>query len=129
MTERWKPEGYASVSPYLICWDPPVVIDFLAAVFGAEELGRFEHEDSSIMHAEVRIGDSVVMIGGAGEGWPPVPSHVHVYVPDVDATYARALDHGGEAVQEPRGPEGDPDRRAGVRGPGGTTWWIGTRMG
>ena len=128
MTVTWKPEGYNSVSPYLVARDVPEVIDFLVTVFGAEELRRFEHEDSSVMHAEVRLDDSVIMLGGAGEGWPAQTSHVHVYVPDVDATYAKALASGGVSVQEPTGPEGDPDRRGGVRGPGGNTWWIGTTM-
>jgi PhnB protein len=128
MSVSWKPEGYNSVSPYLIARDVPGVVDFLVAAFDAEELRRFEHEDSSVMHAEVRVDDTVIMLGGAGEGWPAVAGHVHVYVPDVDATYERALASGGDSVQEPTGPHDDPDRRGGVKGPGGNTWWIGTTM-
>lgn len=79
------------------------------------------------MHAEVRIDDTVVMIADGVDGWPPVPSHVHVYVRDVDATYRRALEAGAKSVQEPVKKE-DPDKRGGVKDAGGTTWWIGTKI-
>ena len=93
-TVTYKPEGYSTVSPYLIAAGAQRVIDFLKNAFGARELRRYDMPDGSIMHAEVRIGDTVVMIGDAGENWPPVPAHLHVYVDDVDATYRRALDAG-----------------------------------
>jgi uncharacterized glyoxalase superfamily protein PhnB len=67
------------------------------------------------------------MIADAAESWPPVPSHVHVYVADVDTTYRRALEAGATSVQEPAKKE-DPDRRGGVKDAGGTTWWIGTKV-
>jgi hypothetical protein len=76
---------------------------------------------------EVRIGDSVVMLADGGEGWPPVPTYVHIYVPDVDATYALALRAGGTSVQEPVKKQ-DEDKRGGVKDPGGTTWWIATKV-
>ncbi|MGH7540078.1 MAG: VOC family protein [Gemmatimonadota bacterium] len=129
MSDAWKPPGYSSVSPYLVTERAQQVIDFLVSSLGATALRRYENEDGSIMHAEVRIDDTVVMIGEAGENWPPVPSHLHVYVPDVDAAYERALAAGGEAVQAPVRREGDPDRRGGVRDPGGNTWWLSTRAG
>jgi PhnB protein len=75
------------------------------------------------VHAEVRIDDTVVMIADGGEGWPPVPSHVHVYVPEVDAVYARALEAGATPVKKD-----DEDKRGGVRDAGGTTWWIATKV-
>jgi uncharacterized glyoxalase superfamily protein PhnB len=80
------------------------------------------------MHAEVRLGDTVVMLGDNGEGWPPAPAHVHVYVGDVDATYRRALAAGATSVQEPIQKQ-DEDKRGGVKDAGGTTWWIATRVG
>jgi uncharacterized glyoxalase superfamily protein PhnB len=84
--------------------------------------------DGSIMHAEVRIDDTVVMLGEAGGDWHAAPSHVHVYVRDVDASYARAVSVGGVAVQAPTQREGDPDRRGGVKDPGGNTWWLSTQV-
>lgn len=123
-----KPAGYNSVSPYLVVSGAGGTIDFLKDVFGAVELRRFPTEDGRIMHAEVRIDDTVVMLADAADGWPPIPSHVHVYVPDVDHTYRRALAAGAEAVQEPVKKD-DEDKRGGVRDAGGTTWWISTRAG
>lgn len=80
------------------------------------------------MHAEVRIGDTVVMIGTAGTNWPSVPAHVHVYVADVDKCYARALEAGGVAVQAPERKGEDPNRRGAVKDPAGNTWWIATQI-
>ena len=128
MTASYKPEGYSTVSPYLIAAGAQAVIDFLKKAFGARELRRYDMPDGSIMHAEVRIGDTVVMIGDAGEHWPAVPAHVHVYVDSVDETYRRALDAGGVSVQPPQQKGQDPDRRGGVKDPAGNTWWIATQV-
>lgn len=125
---RHKPEGYPAVSPYLVVDGAARTIEFLAAVFGAVELRRFPGPNGTLMHAEVRIDDSVLMLADSTAEWPPVPSYVHVYVPDVDATYRRALDAGAISVQEPVQKE-DEDKRGGVRDAGGTTWWIATRIG
>jgi PhnB protein len=70
----------------------------------------------------------VIMLGDAGENWPAIGAHVHVYVPDVDATYRRALQAGATSVQAPVQKE-DEDKRGGVKDAGGTTWWISTRIG
>ncbi|HYR07094.1 MAG TPA: VOC family protein [Longimicrobium sp.] len=128
MTSTHKPAGYTTVAPYLIVAGAGGTIDFLKQVFGAQELRRFAAEDGGIMHAEVRIDDTVVMVADGVEGWPPMASHVHVYVPDVDDTYRRALAAGAESVQEPVKKD-DEDRRGGVKDAGGTTWWIATRVG
>jgi PhnB protein len=124
----YKPKGYSSVSPYLIVAGAQKVIDFLQQTFGARALRRHDRPDGSIMHAEVQIADTVVMIGEAGGNWPAVPAHVHVYVEDVDATYRLALAAGGVSVQAPER-KSDPDRRGGVKDPSGNTWWIATQAG
>jgi PhnB protein len=123
-----KPEGYSSVSVYLVVDGAQRVIDFLKKTFNATELRRYDMPDGSIMHAEVRIDDTVVMIADGGGAWPAFPSWLHVYVQDVDATYQRALEAGGVSVQAPERKEGDPDRRGGVKDPGGNTWWIATQV-
>ena len=128
MAASYKPEGYSTVSPYLIAAGAQAVIDFLKKAFGARELRRYDMPDGSIMHAEVRIGDTVVMIGDAGEHWPAVPAHLHVYVDSVDETYRRALDAGGVSVQLPQQMGQDPDRRGGVKDLAGNTWWIATQL-
>ncbi len=68
------------------------------------------------------------MVADSAPSWPPVPSHVHVYVPDVDSTYTKALAAGAESVQEPVRKQ-DEDKRGGVKDSGGTTWWIATKVG
>jgi len=124
----YKPAGYTSVAPYLIVAGAGATIDFLKQVFDASELRRFAEPGGKVMHAEVRIADTVVMMGDAGEGWPPAAAHVHVYVSDVDATYARALAAGATSVQAPVQKQ-DEDKRGGVKDAAGTTWWISTRVG
>jgi uncharacterized glyoxalase superfamily protein PhnB len=124
----YKPAAYSSVSPYLIVTGAQKVIDFLRETFDATPLRRFDAPDGAIMHAEVRIDDTVVMMGEAGGSWPPAPAHVHVYVRDVDETYRRALAAGGVSVQEPQQRSGDPDKRGGVKDPAGNTWWISTQL-
>ena len=123
----YKPDGYTAVSPYLIVKGAARTIDFLTAALGATEIRRFTDDKGGIRHAEVRIDDTVVMIADGVEGWPPAPSHVHVYVPDVDAVYQRALAAGAEPVQVPVKKD-DADKRGGVKDAGGTTWWIATKV-
>jgi uncharacterized glyoxalase superfamily protein PhnB len=128
MNHAYKPAGYTSVSPYLIVAGAARVVEFLKEAFDATELRRFDMPDGTIMHVEVRIDDSVVMMGDAGGPWQPAPAHVHVYVRDVDETYRRALAAGGVSVQEPQQRAGDSDKRGGVKDPAGNTWWIGTQQ-
>ncbi|MCI0624149.1 MAG: VOC family protein [Acidobacteria bacterium] len=127
MSTSYKPNNYSTVSPYLIVDGASGTIEFLKSVFGAVELRRFSDAAGKLMHAEVRIDDTVVMIADGGDGWPPVPSYVHVYVKDVDAAYRRALEAGAASVQEPVKKE-DEDKRGGVKDAGGTTWWIATKV-
>jgi PhnB protein len=123
----YKPAGYTSVSPYLVVADAIETIGFLTRVFGAVEIRRFPGPDNRIMHAEVRIDDSVLMLADGNSNWPPIPAYVHIYVPDVDAIYQRAIDFGATPVQEPvKG--GDADKRGGVKDASGITWWIATKV-
>jgi PhnB protein len=123
MSAPYKPEGYTSVAPYLIVDNAARTIEFLVRTFGAVEIQRIPAKTGGIMHAEVRIDDTVVMLADKALDWPAVDAHVHVYVPDVDATYRRAIEAGGMPVQEPVKKD-DPDKRGGVRDAGGATWWI-----
>lgn len=123
----YKPAGHASVAPYLIVRGSAQTLDFLGAVFGATELFRMADPAGGIRHAEVRIDDTVVMVADEVDGWPAMPSHVHVYVTDVDATYQKALAAGAEPVQAPVKKQ-DADKRGGVKDAGGTTWWIATKV-
>lgn len=125
MTTGFVPPGRSTVSPYLLVPSVSGALAFLAEVFASIELHRVADESGAIRHAEVRIGDSVIMLGerpGAA-----MPASVHVYVPDVDATYAKALAAGAATLSAPRDlPYGD--RSAGVRDAQGNLWWIGTHL-
>jgi uncharacterized glyoxalase superfamily protein PhnB len=127
MRPSYKPEGYSTVSPYLIVEGASGTIEFLVRVFDAIELRRFPDATGKLMHAEVRIEDTVVMLADGGGDWPSIPANVHIYVADVDATYRRALEAGATSVQEPMKKD-DEDKRGGVKDAGGTTWWIATRV-
>ncbi|MEI7035735.1 VOC family protein [Fulvimonas yonginensis] len=124
---KHKPAGHPAVSPYLLVADARAMLDFLAATFGARELYRKTREDGSIMHAEVQIDDSVVMLGERPERAAAICGSVHVYVPDVDACHARGLVAGATSVSPPTDqPYGD--RTAGLRDAEGNLWWIGTHL-
>ena len=124
----YKPDGHTSVAPYLVVDGATRTIDFLKRVFGAAEVVSIPSPGGGVLHAEVRIDDTVVMLSdGHPPQFPPMPAHVHVYVRDVDAVYRRALDAGAVSVQEPVRKD-DPDKRGGVRDAGGTTWWIATTV-
>jgi PhnB protein len=128
MNSNWKPEGYNAVSVYIVANGAQSVLDFLRQTFDAEPLRRFDTPDGKIMHAEVRVGDTVLMIADSGGSYPPFPVWLHVYVPDADATYQAALKAGGVSVQEPARKEHDTDKRGGFQDPAGNTWWVATQV-
>jgi PhnB protein len=121
------PDGYQNVIPYLIVDGAAALLDFVMQAFGAAEHERMAREDGSIGHAEVRIGDSVVMVSDSRGEWKPMQAAMYVYVPDTDATYHRAIEAGATSLMEPAD-QFYGDRNAGVRDPFGNIWWIGTRV-
>lgn len=127
MSVPFKPQGYSSVSPYLIVNGAAGTIAFLVRVFGGVERRTFRDDRGKLLHAEVQIDDTVVMLADATDHWPAIEAHVHIYVRDVDATYRQALEAGATSVQAPVKKE-DEDKRGGVKDAGGTTWWISTKM-
>jgi uncharacterized glyoxalase superfamily protein PhnB len=121
------PEGYHTITPYFTVANAAKLLEFLKQAFGAEETFRMAGPDGAIRHAEARIGDSVVMIGQARDQWKPSPNTLYLYVPDVDATYGKALAAGARSIQEPTTyPYGD--RSGGVEDSQGNTWWIATHV-
>jgi PhnB protein len=121
------PDGYHSVTPFLVVQGVARLIDFLSQAFDAKETGRMLTPEGSIMHAEVRIGDSVVMMSEARDESRAMPGMIHLYVNDTDATYQRALQAGATSLQEPAD-QFYGDRSAGVKDPVGNHWWIATRQ-
>lgn len=127
MVEDFKPDGYHTITPYLVVPDIPQQIAFLEAVFGATAIEQMSFDDGTVNHAEVAIGDSRVMMGRAPEGRAPTGAMLYVYVPDTDATYRRALAAGATSVQEPNDAYYG-DRNAGVADSAGNQWWIATHI-
>jgi uncharacterized glyoxalase superfamily protein PhnB len=120
------PEGYHTVTPYLVVRDAAAEIEFMKKAFGATESHPpMRHPDGRIMHAEMQIGDSRVMLGEANEQWPATTSTLHLYVTDADAMYKRALAAGARSTMEPMD-QFYGDRSGGVKDPSGNTWWIST---
>jgi len=128
MSQAYKPEGHNAVSPYLLVSDVKQLLAFVSRTFDAQELSRWELPDGTLKHVEVRIDDTVLMMGERPVTQLTMTGSVHVYVPDVDATFNKALNAGATAIVEPRAqPYGD--RTAGVQDLEGNYWWIGTRLG
>ena len=121
------PDGYHTVTPFLLVKGASEVIEFLKQAFGAVESSRHKLPDGSIMHAEVRIGDSNVMLADASQKWPSMPTMLYVYVQDVDKVYKKAVQAGGKSLREPTN-EFYGDRSAGVMDAGGNQWWIATHI-
>ena len=117
-------DTYRTVTPYLVVSDADAELAFLKAAFGATEVDCQRNPDNRVMHAEMKIGDSLVMLGQAGGRWTPRPAALYLWVDNVDATYARALQAGATSESEPEDkPYGH--RNAGVVDQNGITWWIG----
>lgn len=127
MTVKPVPEGYHTVTPWIISRDTAGVIDYMIAAFGAEELARVVGDDGAIGHAEVRVGDSIVMLFDARPHWPSTPAFLRLYVDDADETHRRAVAAGGTSVTEVTHMAWG-DRVGRVRDPFGNLWWIQTRI-
>jgi len=122
------PEGLRSVQPYLHLRGSDKMIPFVEAAFGAEAMGVAKSPEGLILHATIRIGNATLEIGEARGDFPPMPCHLHIYVPDSDAAYAQALRAGATSVEPPSDkPYGD--RSAGVKDPFGNTWYVNTFLG
>jgi PhnB protein len=121
------PEGYHTVTPYLILSQPEETIQFLRKAFDATVGEVMRTNDGRIMHAGITIGDSRLMIAGAMPNFPAQASSFYLYVPDTDATYHQAVAAGGKSLMEPAD-QFYGDRNAGVADPSGNNWWIATHI-
>jgi PhnB protein len=119
------PDGFHSVTPFLTVPGVAKLLDFLKQAFEAQELHRMPRPDGTIMHAEVRIGDSLVMMGEPMGSSQPMFGSLYLYVHDVDAVYQRALQAGATSTSEPAD-QFYGDRSAGIKDPVGNQWWIAT---
>jgi PhnB protein len=121
------PDGYTSVAPWVVTDDTGAFLDFVVAAFAGEELARVATEDGLIGHAEVRVGDTIVLAFDRHADWPRMPSLLRVFVPDPDDAFARAVSAGAEVVT-PIASDAFGQRGGRVKDPFGNIWWVSSHV-
>ena len=119
----YRPAGYTVVAPWVVTEDTGALLDFITVAFGGEELARVQVEDGSIGHAEIRVGETVVLAFDRRPEWPAMPSLLRVWVPDADAAMAAAVDAGARTVT-PASDSAFGQRGGRIRDPFGNIWWV-----
>lgn len=127
MAVKPKPDGYHTITPYLMVDDGQKFIDFAKNAFNAVEMNSNLNDEGKIMHAEIKIGDSVIMLSEASSKYPASSAFFYLYVNDCDSSYKQALEAGASSVMQPAD-QFYGDRNAGVRDSFGNTWWISTHV-
>ena len=127
MAVKPKPDAYHSVTPYLVVPGVAKLIEFMRHAFGATETERMSRQDGRIMHAEVKIGDSVIMMGEPMGDWQPMPAMLYVYVSNTDAVYKHAIQAGATSLMEPAD-QFYGDRNGTVKDSFGNIWCIATHV-
>jgi PhnB protein len=128
ISSKELPNGKHTVTPYIIVKDAAGFIDFLKQAFDAHEFGRTENSDGTIGHAEVRVGDTTLMIVDGKKEWRDTPAFLSVYIDDADAVFDQALQAGATRVTEMTTFNILGDRTGRVRDPFGNIWWIQTHI-
>ena len=127
MATKSIPEGYHSITPSFCVDGAQKFIDFLKEVFAAQDRFKMDGPGGKVMHAELNIGDSAVMVSDVMPQWPAKSNSLYVYVDDVDATYQRALKAGATSVRAPENAFYG-DRTSAVQDPFGNMWGIATHV-
>ncbi|MGB3715887.1 MAG: VOC family protein [Candidatus Promineifilaceae bacterium] len=127
MSAKYIPEGYHTVTPYLVVIGVAELIKFLEEAFDAEQRELLTTPDGGIMHAEVKIGDSTVMMGEPSNESDAIPALLYLYVEDVNAAYKKAIEAGATSLREPED-QFYGDRSAAVRDASGNQWWLATHV-
>ena len=127
MSVSYIPAGHHTVTPYLVLEDVAGFLEFSEKAFDAEVTERIAMPDGTVMHAEIQIGDSRIMIGTASDEYSAMPALLHLYLPDADAAFKKAVDAGATVVQEPSD-QFYGDRSGGVRDAFGNMWWVATHI-
>jgi uncharacterized glyoxalase superfamily protein PhnB len=126
MAVNYKPADHQNVIPYLVIADAAKELEFVTQVFGAKEM-HVSRDQGRVMHATVKIGDSVVMMGQASQQFVALPAAIYIYVADTDAACKRALAAGAASIMQPAD-QFYGDRNGGVKDSNGVQWWIATHI-
>ncbi|MCY7410402.1 MAG: VOC family protein [Chitinophagales bacterium] len=121
------PEGYHTLTPFVMVKDADKLIEFIKNAFGGKEISVHKTPDGTIMHAELQVGDSRMMLGEATEKYPAMSGMLYLYAEDCDALYKKALECGATSLREPTN-EFYGDRSCGVMDAAGNQWWIATHI-
>jgi PhnB protein len=127
MAVKAVPEGFHTITPYLIAKDAAKLIEFLKRALGAQVRHQMMGPDGLVMHASLKIGDSMLMLTDARDKWPAQPASFYLYVDDAEAWYRRAIDAGAQSFSEPKD-QFYGDRIGGVTDPMGNMWWFATHI-
>jgi uncharacterized glyoxalase superfamily protein PhnB len=120
------PDGYHTITPFLSVHGVAQVIEFLKKAFNAEEIEKYTRPDGSVVNAEIKIGNSMVMLSEKAKDQKVFPAMLYMYVENVDSVYLQAIQSGGKAIMEPMD-QFYGDRSGGVEDAAGNQWWIATR--
>ena len=126
MAVKPVPEGYHTITPYIITSDATQMMAFVEKAFGGETTHKTV-EEGRIRHAEMRVGSSMIMLSQATADYPPTHIHLYIYTPDCDAMFDRAVAAGGTVIMPMKDQEYG-DRNGGIKDPVGNSWWIGKRI-
>lgn len=121
------PDGFHTLTPFMVAENANNLISFLERAFDAKIVGINKLPDGKVMHAELQIGDSRLMMSDASERYPAIKIMLYVYVEDIDTVYKKAIAAGGTSLREPTN-EFYGDRSGGVLDPSGNQWWIATHV-
>ena len=121
------PEGFHSITPYLFAEGAARLIDFISTAFEGELMFQQKRPDGTVMHATIRVGDSMLMLADPTPEFGAMPTSIYLYVPDCDAVYQRALDSGGAPVF-PMMTLPSGQRYGGIKDPCGNIWWVATQV-
>jgi PhnB protein len=116
------PDHYSPIMPYLVLKDADGFIEFIKTVFNAEEKLRVNTPDGPLMHGEYSINSGTIMLGEAGEAWPPFPAPMYLVTQEVDELYKRGIENGATGNMEPQDKE--YGRAAGFIDKWGNQWWL-----
>ncbi len=121
------PEGYHTITPFIVATGANALLDFLKSSFGARELSIMRTPEGTIAHADLMIGDSHLMLSEATERYPAMPAMIYLYAENCDDWYHKAIAAGGTSLREPTD-EFYGDRSCGVKDASGNQWWIATHI-
>lgn len=121
------PKGFHTITPFLAVKGAETMLHFINEAFGGTDLKIMHHDNGKVMHATIRIGNSIIMASDSNNNSQEFPAMLYLYVDDVDAVYKKAIKAGGESLREPTN-EFYGDRSAGIKDEWGNQWWVATHI-